>query len=237
MTTESAAKRFYQRSYEEQRSGGSPEQHSVEDGLRRITAETHRYFSVYEELRRDPQRNVCELGFGGPELVPVLASLAKQYTIVDIIDRYGDGGVPSNVRFVACDLNDDFPFADNEFDVLVAMMVVEHLFDPFHSFRELARVTRAGGTIVMNLPIITALKHRWSLLRGRMPVTSAFNWFEKREWDGNHLHYFTVEDVRRVARLNGLELLRHYGVGAYPRLKRLAPTLLCPELSFVFVKR
>ena len=120
--------------------------------------------------------------------------------------------MPPNVRFVEADLNDDFPFGNEEFDVVVAMMVVEHLFDPFHSFRELARICRHGGGVLVNLPNIAAIKCRWSLLLGRMPVTSSRDWFEKREWDGNHLHSFTVSDTIRLAALCGLRLRRIYSV-------------------------
>ena len=41
------------------------------------------------------------------------------------------------------DLNDRFPFEDSEFDSVIAMMVVEHLFDPFHAFGEIARIVEA----------------------------------------------------------------------------------------------
>jgi ubiquinone/menaquinone biosynthesis C-methylase UbiE len=78
--------------------------------------------------------------------VPALASLSTTYTIVDIVDRYSVGTIPGNVKFVLCDLNEDFPFDDAQFDVVLAMMVVEHLFDPFHSFKEIARICRPGGS-------------------------------------------------------------------------------------------
>ena len=32
-----------------------------------------------------------------------------------------------------------------------------------------------------------------------MPVTSSPDWFEKSEWDGNHLHNFTVSDTIRLS--------------------------------------
>jgi 2-polyprenyl-3-methyl-5-hydroxy-6-metoxy-1,4-benzoquinol methylase len=133
-------------------------------------------------------------------------------------------------------LNEDFPFEDQQFDVVIAMMIVEHLFDPFHSFRDLARICRKGGSVLVNLPNIAAIRCRLSLLFGRMPVTSSRDWFEKREWDGNHLHYFTIADTIRVAELVGLRLRKTYSVGAARALKNLAPSLFCHEVSFVFDK-
>ena len=134
------------------------------------------------------------------------------------------------------DLDEDWPYEDGTFDVVIAMMVLEHLFDPFHSFAELARVLRPGGLGFVNLPNIGSIKCRLQLLAGRLPVTSQSDWFELRQWDGGHLHYFTASSVRRVAALNGLRLRRLYPVGRLPAVKGLWPALLCHEISYVLEK-
>lgn len=134
------------------------------------------------------------------------------------------------------DLNHDWPFTDESFDVILAMMIFERLFDPFHSFAELARVLKKGGLAFVNLSNIASFKCRFDLPRGRLPVTSTLDWFELRQWDGAHLHYFVVGQVRRVGELNRLQLKRVYPVGRMAGLKRLAPGLLCHEISYVFSK-
>ena len=116
------------------------------------------------------------------------------------------------------------------------MMIIEHLYDPFRAFRELGRVLRPGGCAFVNLPNIASIKCRLQLLAGRMPVTSSPNWYELRQWDGGHLHYFTVELVRRLAAANGLRLEAVYPVGNLRWLKRLRPSLLCHEISYVLAK-
>jgi SAM-dependent methyltransferase len=140
------------------------------------------------------------------------------------------------VNIVAANLNSDLALGTDHYDVTIAMMVVEHLFDPFHSFRELARITKPGGFVFVNLPLVTSLKNRLRLLLGELPQTSRSSWWDDREWDGGHLHYFTLQSVVELAQLNGLALDRTYPVGRHPSLKRIAPTLLCAELSFVFTK-
>ena len=133
-------------------------------------------------------------------------------------------------------MNEDFPLPDNAFDAVIAMMVIEHLFDPFHSFQEVFRITRPGGRIFINLPNIGSIRCRLQLLRGQLPITSSIDWFEKREWDGNHLHYFTVSEVTRLAELVGLRLEKVFAVGNALALKRLRPSLFCHEISYVFSK-
>jgi SAM-dependent methyltransferase len=144
--------------------------------------------------------------------------------------------LPANMAFDKSDLNEDFELPDNAFDVLVALMVIEHLFDPFHSFAQAYRVVRPGGRIFINLPNIGSFRCRWELLWGKLPVTSSPDWFEKREWDGNHLHYFTVKETLRLAELTGMKLEGIYPVGGNLGLKRMRPSLFCHEICYVFSK-
>jgi len=162
--------------------------------------------------------------------------LAREYHIVDIVDRSGNRAFPINVQPVIANLDHRFPFADGQFDALIAMMVIEHMFDPFHAFSEAARVTRRGGSLFINLPNIAALKCRLQLLAGRMPITSSSDWFARREWDGNHLHYFTVAEVIRLGALFGLELVKARPVGRFTAFKALWPALLCHEITYHFRK-
>lgn len=227
----SAAERFYARSHE---LNAHPQVRSPEEVLKELALPSHRYYCVQQHLRSHPNLSVVELGFGLPEIAAALSRICRSYHIVDVVDRRDGAVLPENVPFTRADLNDDFPFATGELDCTVAMMVIEHLFDPFHSFSEVARITRRGGKVFVNLPNIASIKCRLELLQGKMPVTSSGNWFERCEWDGNHLHYFTISDTIRLATKFGLTLDSVYPVGNYLWFKRLNPGLFCHEISFSF---
>jgi SAM-dependent methyltransferase len=235
----SAAERFYHASHERSLAAGGSVKWSADskiEGLREMSKPGHRYYCVYEHLSRQPNQTLVELGFGSPALIESMAAMCNQFTIVDIVDRTQSLSLPSNICLETADLNEPFPFEDARFDCVVAMMVVEHLFDPFHAFEEIARILRTGGHAFVNVPNIASIKCRLQLLSGKMPVTSTPNWFDIREWDGNHLHYFTVNDVVRTARLYGLKLVRLFPVGKMVAVKRMMPTLLCHEISFAFIR-
>jgi hypothetical protein len=55
-------------------------------------------------------------------------------------------GCPPNFEIDQCNLNEKWPFRDAEVDHLIAMMVVEHLFDPFYAFREIKRCMSKNGS-------------------------------------------------------------------------------------------
>lgn len=52
------------------------------------------------------------------------------------------------------------PFEDSSFDVVVSIEVVEHVEDPFAFLRELARVARPGGRVVVTTPNVLHLSSR-----------------------------------------------------------------------------
>lgn len=68
----------------------------------------------------------------------------------------------NNVKFVEADLNQQFPVEDDSSDVVVACEIIEHLENHFHFLRELARVVRPGGHVVVSTPNEHNIQCRWS---------------------------------------------------------------------------
>ena len=57
---------------------------------------------------------------------------------------------------VVHDLNKfPYPFKDNEFDLIEADHVLEHLNEPFSVMKELRRITKQNGTIIIRVPHAT----------------------------------------------------------------------------------
>lgn len=56
---------------------------------------------------------------------------------------------------------DALPFADRSFDAVLAFEVVEHVRDDVGLIGEMARVTRAGGTLILSTPVHASM---WSPL-------------------------------------------------------------------------
>jgi SAM-dependent methyltransferase len=78
-----------------------------------------------------------------------------------------------NCRFETTDIEQPLTFADDEFDAVTVADVIEHLTDPEAFLRELRRVTRPGGTIVVSTPqrqtVFKSLARRVDrLTRGRL---------------------------------------------------------------------
>jgi SAM-dependent methyltransferase len=179
---------------------------------------------------------IAELGCSQGDALKWLAANFRFERLIgfDIAIDRPEAAAPGGVEFVATNLNDALPLGSASVDVVVAMMVVEHLFDPFQAFSEIARVLSLDGFAVINLPLVTSLKNRWRLMRGQLPQTSVAysRWLVDREWDGNHLHYFSVSSIRDLLSACGLQMGEHQGVGRAHIFKTRFPSFLANELSF-----
>jgi SAM-dependent methyltransferase len=209
---------------------------------REMLARGKRYGLVTEYLSRQKLVRGClaEIGCGGAEALLILSRRFRFDRIVGIdIASDSDNEDLHGIEFLAQNLNDPWSFADGSVDYLIAMMVIEHLFDPFFAFKEINRTLSSNGAAFVNLPLVTGIKNRVRLLFGYLPVTSSAyeGWFEKEEWDGNHLHYFSMHSIHDLARKAGLRVAEVRGVGAFHECKSWAPSLLAGEVTFLLERK
>lgn len=57
-----------------------------------------------------------------------------------------------DVETRAADLNSQWPAQDDEFDVTCALECIEHVENPRHFFREIFRITKSGGLVIITTP-------------------------------------------------------------------------------------
>lgn len=91
-----------------------------------------------------PGMKILDLPAGNGLLADALRSMGHTVVCGDINRERPD------YRYV--DMSAPLPFADGEFDAAVCLEGVEHLVDPVQLIRELSRVVRSGGKIVVSTP-------------------------------------------------------------------------------------
>lgn len=92
------------------------------------------------------------LDFGcGAKPYEQLFNLAEEYIGVDIEDS-GHNHEDSKVDLFWDGVS--LPFEDNYFDSVVSFEVFEHVFNPSEVFKEIRRVLKPGGTLLMSTPFI-----------------------------------------------------------------------------------
>lgn len=126
------------------------------------------------------------------------------------------------------DLNGEpLPFDAGEFDGVSLLAVLEHVFDPVAMVREIHRVLRPGGELLIDVPNAASLTNRLRILFGRIPITST-----DPGWDGGHLHYFTKHALDGLLRREGFEVLERRTTGGRSQLREWWISLLGGELLY-----
>ena len=121
-----------------------------------------------------------------------------------------------------------YPFASSCFDCIAALAVIEHLFDPVATIREINRLLRIGGKVIVALPNVVSFSNRVRSICGFPPVT-----YLDPGWDGGHLHYFTIPTTRKLLEQNGFLVKGVHVTGSGQWLRKLRPTILAGEFLLI----
>jgi len=102
------------------------------------------------DSRRAAGGTVLDVGCGTGALRRVLGDRFVRYVGVDIV-RYS--GFPPEAEFLEADLDvEPLPIPNASADVAVAVETIEHLENPRRFVRELTRVVRRGGWVIVTTP-------------------------------------------------------------------------------------
>jgi SAM-dependent methyltransferase len=103
-----------------------------------------------------------------------------------------DGVSSAPFKFIKADLNARLPFVDQQFEVVTAIEVVEHLENPRHLAREIHRILKPGGHAIVTTPNNECLTSLLSLnMRG------FFSAFSDQNYPA-HITSLLEVDLRRV---------------------------------------
>lgn len=173
-------------------------------------------FDDVARLLSTEKGKLLDVGCGAGQF---LLALADQFSLLHGIDL-SDTRIASarrclaaypkyaaKISFQTVDAEHRLPFDDKSFDVVLCCAVLEHVVNVFHVMDEISRVCRKGGVTVITVPNVCYIKHVFSLIGGRVPLTGSptreILYWKEHGWDGAHLHYFSKSALT--------DLLAHYG--------------------------
>ena len=108
------------------------------------------------------------------------------------------------------DAEKPLPFADETFDLVFWGDVIEHVFDSEGVLREIHRVLKKGGEIVMSCPNVSYLRFRIDyLFQGRI---ANLDTVYEEPWDRQHIRFLNTADLKRLLQKNGFKFIRLVGV-------------------------
>jgi len=120
---------------------------------------------------------------------------------IDVSQVAVDEARTRGVQAVRGGLEERLPFDDGRFDAAICLEVLEHLVDPEFAAREIHRILRPGGSVLVSVPNVAHWRSRAELaLLGRFdpkgsPVTA-----RRYPWRDPHLRFFTSRSLADMLR-------------------------------------
>lgn len=119
---------------------------------------------------------------------------------------------PRGLPLVKLDLRDPLPFAEGSFDAFFCIEAIEHMENPYHLMRELARVLKPGGRLYLSTPNIMSTNARSKFFSvGYVPHFKEMM-VEREKLKGMgflaHISPISFIQLKFMLHLNGLRLLR-----------------------------
>jgi len=96
---------------------------------------------------------ILDVGCGRCEVLDAFNKLGLDISGVDASERIRGFAPKSVSKLEILDFSkENFPFDDNEFDVIFTKSVIEHVSDPTHLMKEILRILKPGGVFISLTP-------------------------------------------------------------------------------------
>ena len=165
-------------------------------------------------LNSAPYSTLLDIGAGvGHDLALSLqAAPDAQRIAIEAYDPYIENLAQQGIHVHSLNIEkDQFPFADESIDVVIANQVLEHTKELFWIFHEITRVLPVGGKFIIGVPNLASLHNRLLLLVGRQPTPI--------QNASAHVRGYTKHDILRFLSIcfpGGYELKHFGGSNFYP---------------------
>jgi len=138
--------------------------------------------------------------------------------------------IETRVILKTSDTNEGLEFEDNFFDAVTIIATLQLIYNPFSTIKEINRVSKEGGILIVQVPNVGYFRQRIRVLFGKLPVTSSpYNW-EEIGWDGGALHYFTLNSLKWLLESQGFKIEKVTGSGLFAMLRCWWPSLLSGDI-------
>jgi SAM-dependent methyltransferase len=150
-------------------------------------------------LREHPIETVLDIGCADG------AFLSQFPTCMRVgVDLASNRFRPADIRFVQADVASQYlPFADSYFDAIYAGEIIEHIFDTERFLREINRILKPRGVLVLTTPNLCSLKNLYCWVRGRQLA-----WIDYNNRQYGHVRYFSPQSIQILLRETGYTVTR-----------------------------
>lgn len=139
--------------------------------------------------------------------------LVEQGADVTPLDLFCNDWKVPEVKCYHSDFNKRIEVSDNTFDLTISIETIEHLENPFLFIRELARVTKPNGVIIITTPNVHSIRSRIKYVFSGLPTLFEY---VKDDHMGQHISPVSIGQFLYGFNMARLKLIDLYTTGPKP---------------------
>lgn len=148
------------------------------------------------KLVRNKNNRILDLGCGtghtGKELKKL--GLAKEVIGVELFEDAAKEAKSNLDRIIVGNIEEiELPFEKNSFDYILAMDILEHLYDPWRIISTTKKFLKKDGTLIVSIPNV----QNWRLLRD-LVFKGEWKYVDQGLLDKTHIRFFTRKSLLRL---------------------------------------
>ncbi|HLC86292.1 MAG TPA: class I SAM-dependent methyltransferase [Candidatus Nanoarchaeia archaeon] len=153
-------------------------------------------------------KKLLDIGCFTGYLIKKLKQKNNEVYGVDISQKAVDAARKKGLNCFQGDVDKGLEFKDKNFDTIVMGEIIEHIFDTDKVVREIKRMLKDKGHLVITTPNIASLNRRIRLLLGKNPYIDigTLNDNNKTTASG-HIRYFTFDTLKILLERNGFKVV------------------------------
>lgn len=151
----------------------------------------------------DKNQKVLDLGCGTGSFIKLLSKKNKQVEGIEISQKVAQIGQKKGLKITISDLHSSFPYQKNTFDTITAGEIIEHIYDTDFFLKEIKRVLKPNGFLILSTPNIATLGRRLMLLLGINPLLET-----SLDHAAGHIRYFTKKSLNNLLEKHNFKIIK-----------------------------
>jgi ubiquinone/menaquinone biosynthesis C-methylase UbiE len=175
------------------------EDHPLQDAKRERDRNFNRpRFQYAEKLlpKRGKNKRIADLGGGSGEFLEIARKYHYQGILIDGNTNNVDKAMGLGFEAIQADLNEPLNLDDNSLDGAVLLDVIEHIIRAEALLREIYRILKRKGFLIVSTPNVSSLGGRIASIRGKTP-----------KHEGYHYRFFNKYTLDKLIRNSGFQII------------------------------
>lgn len=171
--------------------------------------------SLYEKVAQVVGKNkkVLDIGCANGLFGKYLKKSKNTVYGIEISDKMAMQAKKNLDKVFTLDIEKEhLPFKNNEFDVILCMDVLEHLFDSKATLQKLKNFLKPNGLLIVTIPNAVHWSMRLHILLGK------FNYEEKGLRDSGHIRFFTFSTAISLFKQSGYKIEFNSYITLFPSI-------------------